>query len=215
MSIATAVTWVFNFCVTMTLPAMKGENRLGPDGMLSFYGTWNLVGFLLVLLYVLELLQWPDQRLPALTFDSFVPETKGVLLSPNCAYLRETLLTNLRAFFGGTRQSVFSVNKETCVVRSSTGYLLVQTLHARHCHPETSGFRGARGRNSVIWARSTVKCPSSAITGISGRFLGLIGPGSGGRRTLVMECLIGGCFWMVFFSCLLFLRNAKFVYVQN
>ncbi|KAI5859003.1 MFS sugar transporter [Tricharina praecox] len=54
MSIATAVTWVFNFCVTMTLPAMKGENRLGPDGMLSFYGTWNLVGFLLVLFFVPE-----------------------------------------------------------------------------------------------------------------------------------------------------------------
>jgi len=54
MSIATAVTWIFNFVVTMSLPAMKGESGFKPQGMLSFYAAWNLIGFFLVLFFVPE-----------------------------------------------------------------------------------------------------------------------------------------------------------------
>jgi cytochrome b561 len=65
MSIATAITWIFNFVVTMSLPAMKGENGLKPHGTLSFYAVWNLIGFLLVLLYVPRSLTRPN--VPLLT----------------------------------------------------------------------------------------------------------------------------------------------------
>ena len=59
MSIATAVTWIFNFTVTMSLPSMV--EHMKPIGMLSFYGGFNLIGFLLVLLYVPE---FPGQKFP-------------------------------------------------------------------------------------------------------------------------------------------------------
>jgi len=65
MSIATAVTWIFNFVVTMSLPAMKEESGFGSRGMLSFYAAWNLIGFFLVLLYVLKFLTRPN--VPMLT----------------------------------------------------------------------------------------------------------------------------------------------------
>lgn len=50
MSIATAVTWGFNFCVTMSLPNMK--RNFQASGMTGFYSAWNLIGFFLVLLYI-------------------------------------------------------------------------------------------------------------------------------------------------------------------
>ncbi|KAI5797789.1 MFS sugar transporter [Geopyxis carbonaria] len=52
MSIATAVTWGFNFLVTMTLPAM--QSKLKQTGALGFYAAWNVVGFFLILLFVPE-----------------------------------------------------------------------------------------------------------------------------------------------------------------
>ncbi|KAA8895488.1 H(+)-myo-inositol cotransporter [Sphaerosporella brunnea] len=50
MAIATAVTWGFNFCVTMSYPSMKRKMR--PEGLFGFYAAWNLIGFFLVLLYM-------------------------------------------------------------------------------------------------------------------------------------------------------------------
>ena len=55
MSVATAVTWLFNFTVTMSLPKMASQaGKLKPTGTFIFYAAWNVVGFFLVLLFVPE-----------------------------------------------------------------------------------------------------------------------------------------------------------------
>jgi hypothetical protein len=52
MSFATAVTWFFNFVVSITFPALLGA--FTPQGAFGWYAAWNCVGWLAVLLAVPE-----------------------------------------------------------------------------------------------------------------------------------------------------------------
>ncbi|KAJ5080918.1 hypothetical protein N7456_013628 [Penicillium angulare] len=52
MALATATTWFFNFLLGITWPSM--QNALTPQGAFSFYATWNLIGWWLVLLFMPE-----------------------------------------------------------------------------------------------------------------------------------------------------------------
>lgn len=52
MSLATATTWFFNFVLAITWPRMLSTFK--PQGAFAWYATWNLVGFILVLLFMPE-----------------------------------------------------------------------------------------------------------------------------------------------------------------
>ncbi|KAI0070188.1 hypothetical protein K474DRAFT_895367 [Panus rudis PR-1116 ss-1] len=52
MSWATSVLWFFYFVLTLTLPRLIGAFK--PQGAFGFYAAWNIVGFLLVLLFLPE-----------------------------------------------------------------------------------------------------------------------------------------------------------------
>ncbi|ORY56111.1 hexose transporter [Pseudomassariella vexata] len=52
MSLATATTWFFNSVISLTWPSMVQSWR--PQGAFSWYAVWNLIGWLLVLLFVPE-----------------------------------------------------------------------------------------------------------------------------------------------------------------
>ncbi|KAI9757550.1 MAG: hypothetical protein M1815_000772 [Lichina confinis] len=52
MSLATATTWFFNFLLAITWPSMRAA--FGDTGGFSWYAIWNLVGWVLVLLFVPE-----------------------------------------------------------------------------------------------------------------------------------------------------------------
>lgn len=52
MSLATATTWFFNFVLAVTWPSL--QTAFKPQGAFSWYATWNLIGFCLVLLFVPE-----------------------------------------------------------------------------------------------------------------------------------------------------------------
>lgn len=52
MSLATATTWFFNFVLAITWPRMLAAFK--PQGAFSWYAAWNIVGFVLVLLFLPE-----------------------------------------------------------------------------------------------------------------------------------------------------------------
>ncbi|KAI9848143.1 MAG: hypothetical protein M1838_000639 [Thelocarpon superellum] len=52
MSLATATTWFFNFVLSVTWPSL--QLAFTNQGAFSFYAVWNLIGFVLVLLFVPE-----------------------------------------------------------------------------------------------------------------------------------------------------------------
>lgn len=52
MALATSTTWFFNFLLSITWPSLK--TRLTNTGAFSFYATWNLIGFVLILLFLPE-----------------------------------------------------------------------------------------------------------------------------------------------------------------
>ncbi|KZZ86643.1 MFS sugar transporter [Ascosphaera apis ARSEF 7405] len=52
MSLATATTWFFNFVLAITWPSMV--TAFTEQGAFSFYASWNVVGFFLVLMFVPE-----------------------------------------------------------------------------------------------------------------------------------------------------------------
>jgi len=52
MSLATATTWFFNFVLSITWPSLQSAFK--PQGAFSWYGVWNLIGFLGVLFFVPE-----------------------------------------------------------------------------------------------------------------------------------------------------------------
>lgn len=52
MSLATATTWFFNFVLSITFPSLLAAFK--PQGAFAFYATWNLIGFVLVLLFLPE-----------------------------------------------------------------------------------------------------------------------------------------------------------------
>lgn len=52
MSLATATTWFFNFILSVTWPSM--QQAFKPQGAFSWYATWNIIGFFLVLFFVPE-----------------------------------------------------------------------------------------------------------------------------------------------------------------
>ena len=49
---ATATTWFFNFVLSVTWPSLNAS--FGNQGAFSFYAVWNLIGFVLVLLFLPE-----------------------------------------------------------------------------------------------------------------------------------------------------------------
>lgn len=52
MSLATATTWFFNFVLSITWPSMLKAFK--PQGAFGWYAAWNLIGFVLVLLFMPE-----------------------------------------------------------------------------------------------------------------------------------------------------------------
>jgi len=72
MSTATAVTWIFNFCATMSLPTMKGENALKAYGTLSFYLCGVESGWILFGVVVCSRISNPAKR----SYADFTPETR-------------------------------------------------------------------------------------------------------------------------------------------
>lgn len=52
MSLATATTWFFNFVLAITWPSL--QRAFTPTGAFGWYSAWNLVGFVLVLLFLPE-----------------------------------------------------------------------------------------------------------------------------------------------------------------
>lgn len=52
MSLATATTWFFNFVLAITWPSMQAA--FTHQGGFAFYATWNLIGFVMVLLFMPE-----------------------------------------------------------------------------------------------------------------------------------------------------------------
>lgn len=52
MSFSTSLLWFFNFVVAITFPRLLGAFK--PQGAFGWYAAWNVVGFILVLLYVPE-----------------------------------------------------------------------------------------------------------------------------------------------------------------
>ncbi|KAK2748615.1 hypothetical protein FQN55_004168 [Onygenales sp. PD_40] len=52
MSLATATTWFFNFLLAITWPSLQEAFR--PQGAFGWYAGWNIVGFVLVLLFMPE-----------------------------------------------------------------------------------------------------------------------------------------------------------------
>ncbi|KAL7623879.1 hypothetical protein AAE478_005435 [Parahypoxylon ruwenzoriense] len=52
MSLATATTWFFNSVISLTWPALL--QAWTPQGAFSWYAAWNIIGFILVLLFLPE-----------------------------------------------------------------------------------------------------------------------------------------------------------------
>jgi hypothetical protein len=52
MSLATATTWFFNFLLSITWPSLN--EAFTTQGAFSWYAAWNLIGFVLVLLFLPE-----------------------------------------------------------------------------------------------------------------------------------------------------------------
>jgi hypothetical protein len=52
MSLATATTWFFNFVLAVTWPSLQAA--FTNQGAFSWYASWNVVGFFLVLLFMPE-----------------------------------------------------------------------------------------------------------------------------------------------------------------
>ena len=52
MSFATSTTWLFNFIVALTFPRLLTAFK--PQGAFGWYAGWNLIGWLLILLFVPE-----------------------------------------------------------------------------------------------------------------------------------------------------------------
>jgi len=52
MSLATATTWFFNFVLSITWPSLLTAFK--PQGAFSWYAAWNLIGWVLVLLFMPE-----------------------------------------------------------------------------------------------------------------------------------------------------------------
>jgi hypothetical protein len=55
MGIVTGINWLFNFIVSFTWPSMSSDNKgLGASGAFAWYGTWCIIGWWLILLFVPE-----------------------------------------------------------------------------------------------------------------------------------------------------------------
>ncbi|KAF1991320.1 putative MFS sugar transporter [Aulographum hederae CBS 113979] len=52
MSLATATTWFFNFVLSITWPSLL--EAFSPQGAFGWYAAWNIIGFVLVLLFLPE-----------------------------------------------------------------------------------------------------------------------------------------------------------------
>ncbi|KAM0806319.1 putative MFS sugar transporter [Usnea florida] len=52
MSLATSTTWFFNFILSITWPSL--QTAFTTQGAFSWYGGWNIIGFILVLLFLPE-----------------------------------------------------------------------------------------------------------------------------------------------------------------
>ncbi|KAL9594837.1 MAG: hypothetical protein Q9219_006801 [cf. Caloplaca sp. 3 TL-2023] len=84
MSMATALTWFFNFLLAVTFP--KFQDAFGNTGAFGYYAAWCAVGWFLILLYV--------------------PETKGLTLEQLDA--RFSISSRSHARFA-VRQCIFVV----------------------------------------------------------------------------------------------------------
>ncbi|CCM04904.1 uncharacterized protein FIBRA_07100 [Fibroporia radiculosa] len=52
MSFSTAMLWLFNFVIAFTFPRLLGAFK--PQGAFGWYAAWNVLGFVLILLFVPE-----------------------------------------------------------------------------------------------------------------------------------------------------------------
>ncbi|KAF3940434.1 hypothetical protein ABW19_dt0204555 [Dactylella cylindrospora] len=61
MSLATATTWLFNFILSFTWPRLR--TAFTPSGAFAYYGAWNIIGFILVFLFLPESRQFTLEEL--------------------------------------------------------------------------------------------------------------------------------------------------------
>lgn len=54
MGIVTSINWAFNFFVSMTWPVISAPGAMKTSGAFAFYGTWCIIGWFMVLLFVRE-----------------------------------------------------------------------------------------------------------------------------------------------------------------
>jgi hypothetical protein len=81
MSLATATTWFFNAVISLTWPSLV--QAWTSQGAFAWYATWNIVGWILVLLFVPE------------TKEKTLEELDAVFNVP----LRSTMAYGIRQFF--------------------------------------------------------------------------------------------------------------------
>jgi MFS family permease len=125
MALATATTWFFNFTLAITWPSLL--HAFKPQGAFGWYAGWNIIGFVLILL--------------------FLPETKGKTLEeldqvfsvPMGVFARESLSDALgvvgRIF--GLKRRKRSDTKETGQAQQTTGTEPMELVSPRRLEGNT------------------------------------------------------------------------------
>jgi len=85
MSFATAVLWFFNFVISITFPRLLGA--FTPQGAFGWYAGWNVIGFVLILLFV------PETK--ALSLEE-LDQVFGVPTNVHAAYQMKALPHNIK-----------------------------------------------------------------------------------------------------------------------
>ncbi|TFY64940.1 hypothetical protein EVG20_g5772 [Dentipellis fragilis] len=88
MSLATAWLWFFNFIVAITFPRLLGA--FTPQGAFGWYAAWNIVGFIIILLFV------PETK--ALSLEE-LDQVFSVPTHTHAAYQLKALPHNIKKYF--------------------------------------------------------------------------------------------------------------------
>ncbi|KAH8107850.1 MFS sugar transporter [Cristinia sonorae] len=88
MSFSTSILWFFNFVVAITFPRLLGAFK--PQGAFGWYAAWNVVGFILILLFV------PETK--ALSLEE-LDQVFSVPTHTHAAYQLKALPRNIKKYF--------------------------------------------------------------------------------------------------------------------
>ncbi|OBZ72713.1 Polyol transporter 5 [Grifola frondosa] len=89
MSWATSVLWFFNFVIAITFPRLSGA--FTPQGAFGWYAGWNLIGFVMILLFV------PETK--ALSLEELDKVLFSVPTHMHAAYQLKALPHNIKKYF--------------------------------------------------------------------------------------------------------------------